>query len=215
MISAVLGEQSQGGGRMPRARAPVPAPRRRDPVLQAVGDLGRALLHLRLPLPWGRVRSARVPRLPDHGRGAPIPDPGESRTRRSRGHCDIGDSRSPAASGTAVRRECASGFKRVTAPADRAGRRLGRFGHRQHLHELTCFLIGHPIRPYASSRRSSWLGSRPGRGLVNAARATTAARGDEADHDDRRDHHENSDCDPGVSAERHLLSPFVGRVVHR
>ena len=45
--------------------------------------------------------------------------------------------------------KCAAGFKRVTAPADGAGRRLGGFGHRQHLHELTCFLIGHLIRPCA------------------------------------------------------------------
>jgi len=52
--------------------------------------------------------------------------------------------------------------------------------------------------------RSSGYGSQPGRGLVSAARAT-AARGDQTYRDYRRDHHENSDCDPGVSAERHLI----------
>ena len=64
---------------------------------------------------------------------------------------------------TAVSQVRASGFKRVTAPADGAGRRLGGFGYRQHLHELTCLLIGHLIGPT--------------RGLVSAARAT-AARGE-------------------------------------
>lgn len=47
------------------------------------------------------------------------------------------------------------------------------------------------------------------RGLVGAARATTAAGGDESYHGDRRDHRENSDCNPGFSANRHRISPFV------
>ena len=37
----------------------------------------------------------------------------------------------------------AAGFERVTHPQDGIGRRLGRFGHRQRLGELACFLIGH------------------------------------------------------------------------
>jgi hypothetical protein len=49
----------------------------------------------------------------------------------------------------------------------------------------------------------------PGRaGLVSAARATTAG-GDESYDGDRRDQRENSDCDPGFSADSHRLSPFV------
>lgn len=47
-------------------------------------------------------------------------------------------------------------------------------------------------------------------GLVGAARATTAG-GDESYHGNRGDHRENSDCDPGFSADRHRLSPFVGQ----
>ena len=66
----------------------------------------------------------------------------------------------------------ASGFKRVTAPADGAGRRLGRFGHRQHLHELACFLVGHLTGSYGSGPVLLVVTG----GLVSAARATAARR---------------------------------------
>jgi hypothetical protein len=107
---------------------------------------------------------------------------------------------------TSTRVVAASGFERVSLSAEGTPWRVGGLWDGQHLHELACFLFVHRIKPQGPEPCSA--------GLVSAARAT-ATRGNETYYDDCRDHHENSDCDPGVSAERHFCFSFRRRVVHR